>query len=95
MRAIQLALRQQWDYQDDQVMVRWNPQCQEDLRWWGETDRLSQGCSLEVVPPDLMFWSDVSDQGWGAHLADSAVSGLWSQSDQSLSINLRELRAVR
>ena len=95
MRAIQLALRRQWDFQDDQVQVHWNSHCQDDLRWWRETDRLSQGCPLEVVPPDLMFWSDASDQGWGAHLAESAVSGLWSLSDRSLSINLRELRAVR
>ena len=42
-----------------------------------------------------MFWSDSSDEGWGAHLADTGVSGLWSQTDRALSINLRELIAVR
>ena len=48
-----------------------------------------------MIPPDLMFWSDSSDEGWGAHLADTGVSGLWSQTDRALSINLRELIAVR
>ena len=42
-----------------------------------------------------MFWSDASDEGWGAHLGDTGVSGLWSQGDRAVSINLRELRAVR
>ena len=33
--------------------------------------------SLESHLPDLMFWSDASDQGWGATLADHFPSGLW------------------
>ena len=56
--------------------------------------RLERGCSLDVVPPDLMLWSDASDEGWGAHLGDRFVSGLWSQTERELSINLRELKAI-
>ena len=70
MRAVQLALRSQWDFRDEEVLIEWNLQCRLDLQWWTELGRLEQGCHLEIVPPDLMFWSDASDQGWGAHLQD-------------------------
>ena len=53
------------------------------------------GVSLEVQHPDLLFWSDASDQGWGVHLHDQFVSGRWSPEERSLSINLRELRVIR
>ena len=49
------------------------------------------GC-LSQLSPDLDFWSDASDVGWGAHLGH--VSGLWSQEVASLSINAQELLAV-
>ena len=40
--------------------------------------RLESGISLAPVSPDLDFWSDASNVGWGAHLADEVTSGLWS-----------------
>ena len=40
------------------------------------------------------MWSDASDVGWGAHLGGELTSGLWSLSEQALSINARELLAV-
>ena len=95
MRALQLVLRQSWNFQDEEALVGWNPQCQSDLLWWADRSRLELGCPLKVVLPDLMFWSDASDEGWGAHLLGEAVSGLWSLEEKALSINLRELRAVK
>ena len=95
MRSLQLILRQSWNFQDEEVLVAWSHQVKVDLSWWIEPSRLQPGSSLEVIPPDLMFWSDASDEGWGAHLADSFVSGLRPETDRFLSINLRELRAIR
>ena len=95
MRALQLCLRNQWDFFSDDVLISWDLQSQLDLRWWSQEGRLSSGCSLELVCPDQMFWSDASDVGWGAHMSEEAVSGLWSPTEKALSINLRELRAVR
>ena len=51
--------------------------------------------SLLQVSPDLDFWSDASDVGWGAHLGDRVAPGLWAQSEALLPINARELLAVR
>ena len=94
MRSLQLVLRRYWDFQDPKMMVPWDSQCQEDLRWWSQK-RLEEGISLKVSLPDLHFWSDASDQGWGAFLGPEGTSGLWSLRDKQLSINLRELKAIR
>ena len=40
------------------------------------------------------FWSDASDVGWGAHLAEEVISGRWSPEEASLSISSRELLVV-
>ena len=56
--------------------------------------RLESGISLAQVSPDLDFWSDASDVGWGAHLEDEVALGLWSPEEADLSINARELLVV-
>ena len=47
------------------------------------------------MSPDLHFWSDASDVGWGAHLGCQVASGLWATQQAALSINARELLAVQ
>ena len=59
-----------------------------------DPEHLLLGVSLSQLSPNLDFWSDASDVGWGAHLGPKVVSGLWSQEETSLSINARELLAV-
>ena len=49
---------------------------------------------LGLVPPDLSFWSDASDEGWGSHLGKRVVSEKWSPQERLLSINLKELKAI-
>ena len=62
--------------------------------WWLHLPRLSLGVSLCQVSPDLHFWSDASDVGWGAHLDRQIASGLWDAQQAALSINARELLDV-
>ena len=64
--------------------------CLHDLRCWLHLPRLSLG-----VSPDLHFWSDASEVGWGAHLDCQVASGLWDPQQTALSINARELLAVQ
>ena len=80
---------------DQSTWIPWSPDCLQDLRWWLQLPRLSQGVSLRQVSPDLDFWSDASDVGWGAHLGHHTASGLWSHVEVPLSINAKELLAVR
>ena len=89
MRSLQLCLHQSWDRVDQSTQIPWSQDCLRDLRWWLHLPCLSQG-----VSPDLDFWSDASDVGWGAHLGLLTASGLWSLEESQLSINARELLAV-
>ena len=99
MRSLQLTLGKQWDFKEENAMITWEDQCREDLRWWQEKERLSQGCHLQLIPPDLAFWSDASDKGWGAHLSSHLTShytkGQWSKEEKQMSINMREIRAAK
>ena len=70
-------------------------ECLRDLQWWLHLPRLFLGVSLCQVSPDLHFWSDASDVGWGAHLDRQITSGLWDAQQAVLSINARELLDVR
>ena len=94
-RSLQLCLHQQWDREDMSALIPCSPLCRRDLQWWLDLPRLSLGVSLVQVSPDLDFWSDASDVGWGAHLGSLTTSGLWDQEQAALSINARELLAVR
>ena len=95
MRSLQIYLHHNWDRLDQSTPVAWSPDCLQDLRWWLHLPRLSQGVSFRLVSPDLDFWSDASDIGWGAHLGPLVTSGLWEELESHLPINARELLAVR
>ena len=87
MRALQLTLHCSWDRLENSFLVSWSNDCLQDLRWWMNPERLLRGVSLSQLSPDLDFWSDASDVGWGAHLGHEVVSGLWSPEETSLSLN--------
>ena len=95
MRSLQLCLHRSWDREDQSIRIPWSQDCLRDLRWWLHLPRLQFGVSLQQIYPDLDFWSDASDVGWGAHLGSLTASGLWNPEQSTLSINARELLAVR
>ena len=95
MRSLQIYLHRSRDRLVQSDPVAWSPDCLRDLRWWLHRDRLSLGVSLRQVSPDLDFWSDASDVGWGAHLSSQVVSGLWDRSEALLPVNARGLLAVQ
>ena len=95
MRLLQLCLKDQWDFLDDQFQVSWSPLCREDLLWWSRVVQLREGVSLSLPAPDISFFSDASDVGWGALVGKHHASGLWSPHQKALSINMRELLAVQ
>ena len=95
MRSLQLRLRSKWNFRDDYLRIQWDPLCQEDLRWWSWTIQQREGVDLSLPVPDLSFYSDASDVGWGAIMGEQQVSGVWTPSQKQLSINLREMMAVQ
>ena len=85
MRLLQLCLKDQWDFLDDQFQVSWSPLCREDLLWWARVAQRREGVSLSLPAPDVSFFSDASDVGWGALVGEHHASGpLVSSSDSSL-----------
>ena len=95
MRLLQLYLKDQWDFLDDQFQVSWSPFCREDLLWWSRVAQLREGVTLSLPAPDISFFSNASDVGWGVLVGEHHASGLWSPHQKTLSINMRELLAVQ
>ena len=85
MRLLQLCLKGQWDFLDDQFQVSWSPLCREDLLCWSSQVQLREGVSLSLPAPDISFFSDASDVGWGALVGEHhALGSLASPSEGSL-----------
>ena len=57
MRLLQICLKDQWDFLDDQFQVSWSPPCREDLLWWARVARQREGVSLSLPIPDISFFS--------------------------------------
>ena len=57
-------------------------------------DHLLKGVRFGTPAPDLHLYSDSSQSGWGAHLLDRVVSGVWSEQEKLLHINLLEMKAL-
>ena len=93
-RSLQLALKRGWNFQDDSVLIPWNAPSRDDLLCWCTEGRLEEGVSLLVQSSDHMLFSDASDQGWGAAVADQLASGFWLEGEELLSINHKDLLAV-
>ena len=58
-------------------------------------DSKREGVDLSLPVPDLNFYSDASDVGWGAIVGEHQVSGVWTPSQRELFINLGEMMAVQ
>ena len=95
VRLLQLCLHSSWDRGDQSIRIPWSQDCLRYLQWWLHLPRLTLVVSLQQISLDLDFWSDASDVGWEAHLGSLIASGLWSLEQSALSINARELLAVR
>ena len=95
MRSLQIRLRSKWNFRDDCLRISWDPLCQEDLLWWSWAIQQREGVDLSLPVPDLSFYSDASDVGWGAIVGEHQLSGVWTPSRRELSINLREMMAVQ
>ena len=51
-------------------------------------------CSSQPHVHNTLVFTDASQKGWGAHLNQIVLSGLWSNKEAQLHINVLELKAV-
>ena len=77
MRSLLIRLRSKWDFRDELLRIPWGPLCKEDLLWWSWAFQQREGVDLSLPVPDLGFYSDESDVGWGAIVGERQVSGVF------------------
>ena len=64
------------------------------LLWWTKEANVLQGQPLHPLHHAIQIFTDVSKEGWGAHLGDFKTSGVWSVPEIHLHINFLELKVV-
>lgn len=64
------------------------------LLWWSQLHHLRKGVLIDQVAPTLTLVTDACLTGWGGHLMDLQVQGVWSPLDRTHHINWLELKAV-
>ena len=96
MRSLQWHLKTHWSPETDSpsLLVPLSQEVREDLSWWMVRDHLLMGVQFGTPAPDLHLYSDASRSGWGAHLLDRLVSGVWSDQEKLLHINLLEMKIL-
>ena len=95
MRSLQWHLKLHWSPESDSpsLPVPLPQEVRRDLSLWMVWDHLLTGIRFGTLGPDLHLYSDASCSGWGAHLLDQHVSGVWSD-QKLLRINLLEMKAL-
>ena len=96
MRSLQWHLKTHWSPESDppSLPVALPVEARRDLSWWMVRDHLLTGVRFGTPAPDLHLYSDASCSGWGAHLLGQHVSGVWSDQEKLLHINLLEMKAL-
>ena len=96
MRSLQWHLKTHWSPEADPPLlpVPLSQEVREDLSWWMVQDHLLEGDRFGTPAPDLHLYSDTSRSRWGAHLLDRVLSGVWSEQEKLLHINLLEMKAM-
>ena len=96
MRTLQWHLKAHWSPESDppSLLVPLPRELRRDLSWWMVRDHLLTGVRFGTPAPDLHLYSDASCSGWGAHFLDQHVSGVWSDQEKLLHINLLEMKAL-
>ena len=96
MRTLQWHLKAHWFPESDppSLPVPLPREVRQDLSWWMVRDHLLTRVRFGTPAPDLHLYSDESCSGWGAHLLDQHVSGVWSDQEKLLHINLLKMKAL-
>ena len=96
LRPIQRWFRARWTQHTGRWtdLIPMDPQIRQLLHWWTLPERFL-GVPLLPPEPTLSLCTDASTVGWGAHLEQEDISGIWSQPQSQEHINTLELMAVK
>ena len=79
MQCFQFRLRSWWYFRDEFLRIPWDPLYQEDLLCWSWATQQREGVDLSLPVPDLSFYSDESNVGWGVGSLVSKPKGTLHQ----------------
>ena len=96
IRPIQWQLRLQWNQSKERSskLIPLDLQSRLAILWWTNRENLRRGVPVGTIDVECYLYTDSSTQGWGAHLQDLTASGIWSQDQAQLHINVLELQAI-
>ena len=64
------------------------------FKWWEDLQNLMAGAPIYPLIHNTLVFMDASQKGCGAHSNNLVLSGLWSNKESQLYINVLELKAV-
>ena len=96
MHSLQWHLKAHWSPESDppSLPVPLTQEMRRDLSWWMVRKHLLTGVRFGTPSPDLHLYSDASCSEWSAHLLDQHMSGVWSDQEKLLHINLLEMKVL-
>ena len=95
MRPFQWHLKENWTFpQSLDKLLPWSDSIIAHLDWWQNPQNVLKGADLHPQEHNVQVFTDASNVGWGAHLNQDSIKGLWSDLEKSLHINVLELKAV-
>jgi hypothetical protein len=96
VRRLQLSLNKQWKVRTDLAFpIILTEECRVQLNWWLNKSNVMTGVSSIPFTPTIHLFTGASLKGWGAHVNETRLSGLWSTDEAKLYINLLEMKAVK
>ena len=95
MRPIQWHLKRNWRVPESlEKQIPVPRSLHPHLQWWTKEVNVLSGQPLHPLQHAVQVFTDVSKEGWGAHLGDVTATGSWSIPESHLHINFLELKAV-
>ena len=89
MRPLQWYLKSHWQYlQSLDMKTPVSNLLKGRLQWWKNKKKMKMGCPLHPKEHNTLIFTDASNQGLGAHLENLKVSGIWSNQEKALHINV-------
>ena len=93
--AFQFHLKEHWRYpQSLDSLLPLTEAISAHLEWWQNPSNVMKSPDLYPKDHSIQLFTDVSNEGWGTHIEQTSVKGLWSDWEKRLHINVLELKVV-
>ena len=85
MRPFRWHLKENWTFpQSLDKLLPWSDSIITHLDWWQNPQNVLKGADLHPQEHNIQVFADASNVGWGAHLNQDSIKGLWSDQNQTV-----------